>query len=231
MAYKNPIDPVTGKPKRGRPKKVKPVDAISSTTTEVPKAPTMAAKVVALNPDEEVSTSLREEWRKRMSGTAMMDVPREATKAYPEGQFCWCRETKEDMQRYRSKFGYEVASTDKPLPGQTDTAIRFGDTILMVRGKELKRVHDEVRRDQVLVAGGQSPEGGEGAAEQEAIAESRRYGYGKGGKDLSFFEEDESEGPLSLQRELEQEKKKSMNRPGRARMAGGTKYVFGGINK
>src|SRR3990170_6199199 len=105
---KNPIDPVTGKPRRGRPRKVKPVDTMSGPQPEelgITARPDV--DVVHLDPSEDVSSELATLWKRRFKGTEVMDVPDEIRASYPDGMFCWARDSKESISKYRTKYGYE----------------------------------------------------------------------------------------------------------------------------
>lgn len=231
---KNPIDPATGKPKRGRPTKVTPVDTISGPQPQeqaVGVAPQVPVQVRHLNPKEDVSTELATLWYKRMSDTELMTIPDEFTKKYPDGSFCYAPDTKEGVAKYRTTFGYEIAESSKPLPGQTDTAFRFGDTVLMVRPKELEKVHRQVEREKVL-AQLSNKSADERAAEREAQLEAQQHGYDNRNRALSFEggvqpDEEAYERDRELTRGIVEELK---NRP-KGAAGRGSKYWSGGIPK
>ena len=245
MAHKpkNPIDPATGKRKRGRPPLVKPMDTIAGlqpteqaigVQSDVDADDTNALSLRDLNPDTATMTELKKMWYDRFGGTTMLDIPTEFKKKYPDGQFCWARDTAAGVSTYRTRFGYEPVESAKPLPGQTDTAFRHGDVILMVRPKWMKQVHDQLRRDTLLTQMGnpRPKEADERGSEQEALQEASASGYGQGNRNVSFFAEETQEDPdRVLAEERSARKQAFMDQPGRARLATGTKYVSGGFSK
>jgi hypothetical protein len=103
--------------------------------------------------------------------------------------FCWARDSKECISKYRTQFGYEPAATAEALPGQTDTAFRYGDAILMVRPKWMKKIHDQARREAVQ-AQTQSKSQEEAEAEREARLEARQAGYDGSQRGLEFETEE-----------------------------------------
>jgi len=242
---KNPIDPATGKRKRGRPPKVTPIDTISgpqltkeSAVTkvrpEIEASDTDALEVQALNPSDQFSTELAELWKQRFRGTALMEIPHAIAKRYPNAQFCWARDVKESISKYQNQFGYEPAETSKPLPGQIDTCFRHGDAILMMRPKWMKGVHDQVLQERLLAQLGNPPAANpdEQGAEREAIREARASGYGQQNRGVSFFSEETKEDAERVDAEERVARKQAfMSQPGRPRLATGTRYVSGGIPK
>lgn len=241
---KNPIDPATGKRKRGRPFKAKPIDtiagpqstevAIGTQQLDIDDSDVNAIKVRDLNPNTATMTELSKMWYDRMGGSSMMTVPAELQKQYPDGQFCWARDTKECVSEYRTRFGYEPAEAAKALPGQTDSGFRHGDALLMVRPKWMKKVHDQVRKDAVQAQMGNptSREKDERSVERDVLREASSAGYGESNKSLSFFAEEDREDPDKVEAEERNARKKAfMDQPGRARMLTGTKYVAGGFSK
>ena len=110
----NPIDPETGKRRRGRPPKKAPIDTIQ----DIPADDQDAIVVRPLDPREEVSTSLQEEWKRRFRGSNILEVPQELKDKYPDGQFAYARNTAECISMYRTKYGYEIAEAlaDKLAP-------------------------------------------------------------------------------------------------------------------
>jgi len=240
---KNPIDPDTGKPRRGRPRKVRPVDTLGGpqpreaalTGGDIPDDDQDAIVVRHLDPLEDVSTELAQLWKRRFKGTEVMTVPDEVQGKYPDGMFCWARDSKECISKYRTQFGYEPVSTESALPGQTDTAFRFGDAILMVRPKWMKKIHDQARREAVQ-AQTQSKSQEEADAEREARAEARRAGYDGAQRDISFEteeapDEEAYEHDHQLRVRLAKEVYASeVNRPSGAK-GRGSKYWAGGLSK
>lgn len=187
---RNPIDPATGKPRRGRPRKVRPVDTLAGPQPEEAGiTPNQDVEITHLDPSEDISSELAAIWKRRFKGTEVMDVPDEVRNAYPDGMFCWARDSKESISKYRTKYGYEPVNTETALPGQTDTAFRYGDAILMVRPKWMKKVHDQARREAVQ-AQTQSKSQEEAEAEREARAATRGAGYDGRERSLSFETED-----------------------------------------
>src|SRR3990172_3636633 len=241
---KNPIDPATGKRRRGRPFKTQPIhtiagpqateSAIGSQQLDIDDSDVNAVVVKDLNPDTATMTELSKMWYDRMGGSTMMTVPHELQKQYPDGQFCWARDTKECVSEYRTRFGYKVVEATNPLPGQTDSSFRHGDALLMVRPKWTKKVHDQLRRDTLAAQmGNPTPKGAdERGAERDALREASSAGYDQGSKALSFFAEDEQEDAERVAAEEKAGLKKMfMNQPGRPRLATGTRYIAGGISK
>ena len=241
---KNPIDPETGKRRRGRPRKTQPIDtiagpqpteaAVGSQRLDIDDSDTNAVVVKDLNPDTATMTELSKMWYDRMGGSSMMTVPHELQKQFPDGQFCWARDTKECVSDYRTRFGYAVVEATNPLPGQTDSSFRHGDAILMVRPKWMKKVHDQLRRDTLSSQmGNPTPkEADERGVERDALREASSSGYDQGNKSLSFFSEEEHEDADKVASEERAARKRAfMDQPGRPRLATGTRYVSGGFAK
>lgn len=233
---KNPVDPATGRPRRGRPPKAKPlqgsqpVEKSPSTILEADEAelvPVGPATVQSVDPSEDIrnSSELARMWKERFRGAGMMEIPPELTAKYPDGYFAWSRDTKECLSKYRTQYGYEPVEAAKPLPGQTDSCFRFGDAILMVRPRWMKKLHDQSRREAVLSQHGNTPAAR--AAEEESRREAKRAGYDLRSRNISYFDEAiEANDPEVEEKAL---READMRRSGRTRLASGTKYVSGGI--
>lgn len=218
----NPIDPETGKRRRGRPPKKAPIDTIQ----DIPADDQNAIVVRPLDPREEVSTSLQEEWKRRFRGSNILEVPQELKDKYPDGQFAYARNTAECISMYRTKYGYEIAEANKPLPGQTDSTFVFGDAVCMVRPKWMKKAHDQVRREAVIAqTSNASPE--EVQAQSEAAYEARRAGYDSR-RDIAFMREEfKRETP---EESLENDRRDEREYRPKGAKGRGSKYWSGGIN-
>lgn len=231
----NPIDPATGRRKRGRPPIAKPIDSMQgSPPVEMAVGERPPAEVQSVDVSEDIKRSVEtgRVWYERMAGVNLLEPPTEVQRKYPDHQFAWARNSKEGVSEYRSRFGYEVAEADAPLRGQVDTSIVHGDLVLMVRPMELKKVHDQVRRDRLQRASGVDMTGRASLAEAAALNESAR----ESGRtsDVKFFEDDRTVTPAMQQgmsdREVEDRLDSDRQRESTRGAAGrGSRYVSGGI--
>ncbi len=230
MSSHNPIDPTTGKPRRGRPRKVQPIDTIAGpqpSEEAIPEPQREALHTAPVDPQERATTTLLQAWKDKHRSKKMLEVPEEYRKAFPDGDFCYARNSSEGISDYRANFDYEVAqlpSGTSLIPGQTDTSFKFHDVILMVRPKWKRQAHNELLREKVLDQMGKH--------DSKSVAEERAA-YREAGGTVTFMRDeehaDDPDDPNFLREgrsRLDGETTRGSTRP---RLASGTRYVSGGI--
>ena len=219
----NPIDPSTGKPRRGRPPKVTPIDTIAGPQPEEKAVREPAIFTAPVDPEERATTELLQAWKSRHRSRKMLDVPDEYRKAYPDGDFCWARNTSEGVSDYKTNFEYDVAKLPEgsSMAGQSDSTCKFHDVILMVRPKWMRKAHAAVNRERVLEQMGK--------VEPRALQQEREA-YREAGGTVTFLGAEESADDPEDPGFLREPRSRLDGERARApRFASGTKYVQGGI--